>query len=470
MATMDLRQWFILGSYLFAATYSLVYLVEGAKKLRVSYVAWRTRRGAGRLARVSESTHGPAEKSRLLAAAPWLLGAAAAGSLVWFAPEGWQPYILLALTVLGLGLEEAREQQKRAYLGDVVLLLDRFRAAANGNPDLFAAQHAASEKLPGGEIRRAAEEGLRASQNGLLSTKSLSQLQRLNPYLEEFAACLRRSGWQAGDALDVTLEMILLRARSEWRSSARQAMILERIIPYAGMARSGLLGGLYAVLGLTLGNALDAAKSLDGLRLLWMSLALTASALAASIALRMILTRPWLRRSLATTAIAVSILSLTNVFGPVSAETLPTVSETATPTAVATDIETATPPVIPTDTPPTPAATVSEAATPPAPPIASRTPTVTFTASATPTGAATSVVTTTPPRPPVVLPTTARPIGAATATDEPPTATPEPPTQLPPTATLEPPTPVPATATPPPLPTSGPPTAEPPTPTPPALP
>ena len=361
-----------LSSLFLALTYLALHLGAALHQAGQALYAWRWQRSpAGRLAAAA----GAGSRG---AAAGWLLpvtflGVAAGIGLAglvqrWLSGE----WALLVFTVLGLGLEELREPRWRALIPLAAALIEAFRQAASASPSLWLALESAAQSLPEGEVRQAVQRAARQARRGLPPERCLRPLRRLSPHLDEFVINLKQGGWTATPALDTALAALAQRMRAAWSRAGQERLLFDRLQSAVRLGSAVASGTLLAALWS------GASRSLAALHGLASPAVLAAAALAALgmvLALRLVLTQAWLRRALATSALAVAVLLLaSSPASPAQAETL---SLTVTPTATAPVVPTATPPAAPARTP-TPAATAQEPApwertafpaTPPASPL-----------------------------------------------------------------------------------------------------
>ena len=404
--------------FLFAAAYAGLWAIRGAVALR----AWLERSS---LARSSARRLRLPVEGRAVPSAPghapyvltiWALAGAA---LAWVLKESLDPFLSLAVLLFaGLAMEELSAPHSLAWLPEVITLLQGLHDQGKARRDVFAALQAAALRLPVGPVREAVEEACVSSAAESLDS-SLSALKGINPYLDELAVDIRQSGWEGGQgweassSLEATLAGLLARAEQEWAVSSRRRLLLDRLSPLVPLARSALLGAMVVLL---VGQA---PAMLAEMQLSYLALGVLLVGLLA-LALHFTLTRAWLRRLLATAALAVGVLLLLSAPSspPVQAVS-PTPTNTPlapifspTPSATATfpaPPPTLTPPPLPVNTSaPAPTGRPADPASPPPPTPAERPPTATPPSLPTPTE---QLPTATPP----LLPTPSEQSPTATA-------------------------------------------------------
>ena len=404
--------------FLFAAAYAGLWAIRGA----VALCAWLersslARSSARRLRLPVEGRAAPSAPGH----APYVLTiwALAGAALAWVSKESLDPFLSLAVLLFaGLAMEELSAPHSLAWLPEVITLLQGLHDQGKARRDVFAALQAAALRLPVGPVREAVEEACVSSAAESLDS-SLSALKGINPYLDELAVDIRQSGWEGdqgwetNSSLEATLAGLLARAEQEWAVSSRRRLLLDRLSPLVPLARSVLLGVMAVIL---VGQA---PAMLAEIRFSYLAVGVLLVGLLA-LALRFTLTRPWLRRSLATAALAVGVLLLLSAPSspPVQAVS-PTPTNTPlapifspTPSATATfpaPPPTLTPPPLPVNTSaPAPTGRPADPASPPPPTPAERPPTATPPSLPTPTE---QLPTTTPP----LLPTPSEQSPTATA-------------------------------------------------------
>ena len=404
--------------FLFAAAYAGLWAIRGAVALR----AWLERSS---LARSSARRLRLPVEGRAAPSAPghapyvltiWVLAGAA---LAWVLKESLDPFLSLAVLLFaGLAMEELSAPHSLAWLPEVITLLQGLHDQGKARRDVFAALQAAALRLPVGPVREAVEEACVSSAAESLDS-SLSALKGINPYLDELAVDIRQSGWEGGQgweassSLEATLAGLLARAEQEWAVSSRRRLLLDRLSPLVPLARSALLGAMVVLL---VGQA---PAMLAEMQLSYLALGVLLVGLLA-LALHFTLTRAWLRRLLATAALAVGVLLLLSAPSspPVQAVS-PTPTNTPLapifspiPSATATfpaPPPTLTPPPLPVNTSaPAPTGRPADPASPPPPTPAVRPPTATPPSLPTPTE---QLPTATPP----LLPTPSEQSPTATA-------------------------------------------------------
>ena len=404
--------------FLFAAAYAGLWAIRGA----VALCAWLERSS---LARSSARRLRLPVEGRAVPSAPghapyvltiWALAGAA---LAWVLKESLDPFLSLAVLLFaGLAMEELSAPHSLAWLPEVITLLQGLHDQGKARRDVFAVLQTAALRLPVGPVREAVEEACVSSAAESLDS-SLSALKGINPYLDELAVDIRQSGWEGGQgweassSLEATLAGLLARAEQEWAVSSRRRLLLDRLSPLVPLARSALLGAMVVLL---VGQA---PAMLAEMQLSYLALGVLLVGLLA-LALHFTLTRAWLRRLLATAALAVGVLLLLSAPSspPVQAVS-PTPTNTPLapifspiPSATATfpaPPPTLTPPPLPVNTSaPAPTGRPADPASPPPPTPAVRPPTATPPSLPTPTE---QLPTATPP----LLPTPSEQSPTATA-------------------------------------------------------
>lgn len=393
-----------LSSLFLALAYLSLHLGAALSRAGQALAAWmRQRSPAGRLEAAQGSTRAGAGAARaLLAALPGLL---AGVGLAWLG-QGWLAgeWALLALTVLGLGLEELHEPRGRALIPQGAALVDAFRQATVETQSIWQALESAAQGLLGGEVRQAAQEASRRAHRGLPPERCLGPLRRLSPHLDEFVVNLKQGGWTFTPALDSALALLAQRMRRDWSQAGQQRRLFDRLQPFVRLGSAAVCGALLVVLWRS------ASSSLAALHGLASAAALIAAALAALgtvLALRLVFTQAWLRRGLGTAALVLACLLLVDNFAnPAQARTLPPgATLTATAALLPSVTLTATPTRTPTPLLPSPAVPISPS---PTLPLSPTPPFIPLSSSPTPplSPPSTAAPSKTPPLPPTVTPPT----------------------------------------------------------------
>ena len=371
----------------FGGAYLSYWLLVGlAAGWRWGRTAWQ-RRGA--VKHLLEARQGEGDNTSLILVFAFIAGALIALILLRYIPAAW---LLLGLPVLVMALEELVDLKRRALTTDVIVLIEKYKAAADKG--LAGALGDVLAWLPEGPVRAAVEEAQHKRWEDKPPAECLRGLRKLKPHTREFVDALGQANYEAGALLDTSLEMLLRNKKAAWASQNRTYQVMSRLLPVVPPIRLFALGGLASAFMLSVFNAELNLADLQPKILAAMGAAL----LGIWALLRLVSTQPWLRRALASAVLVLLLLSFTSFLQEVTPDASP---------ALAATLE-----ISPTFTPPPPPmSTNTPDPTAPLPPVSP------------PTGRPTSDKTRDPSSTPGTGPGETTPTKSPTPPPPPPTAT-----------------------------------------------